>query len=322
MNIKAILADSTNRLSGDEAAFEAQLLLQHVLNVNRAWLISHADDALEPNSHAVFEALIQRRINGEPIAYILGYREFYGLKLKVTPDTLIPRQDTETLVEAALAKMPQHDTTSAKSFRRLKVASYGDTGSESSGVENLDQKILDSDFCRNDGIRVLDLGTGTGAIALAIAKNRPHAQVTAVDFSEKALAVACQNAKDLNILNCQFLQSDWLSALKLNGQNKHFDVIVSNPPYIEQDDAHLSQGDLRFEPLSALASGKDGFDDIRTIISQAKHHLKLSGWLMLEHGYNQAQQVANLLAQSGFDNISHVRDLAGIERVSYGQFVD
>lgn len=278
MNIKTLLAESTNRLNGDEAAFEAQLLLQHALDVNRAWLISHADDALEANTHAGFEALLQRRLKGEPIAYILGYREFYGLKLKVTPDTLIPRPDTETLVEAALEKIAPD---------------------------------LPLSIC--------DLGTGTGAIALAIAKKCPHAQVTAVDFSEKALEVARQNAQDLSILNCQFLQSDWLSALKLNGQNQHFDVIVSNPPYIESHDAHLSQGDLRFEPLSALASGKDGLDDIRTIISQATHHLKPSGWLMLEHGFNQANQVADLLQQAGFLNIAHALDLSGIQRVTFGQ---
>lgn len=310
MNIKTILAESTNRLSGDEAAFEAQLLMQHVLNVNRAWLIAHTNDALQPNIHAGFQALIERRLNGEPIAYILGYREFYGLKLKVTPDTLIPRPDTETLVESALAKIPQHDITSATSFRRKL---------ESRGVENSDKKTLDSDFRRNDGFRVLDLGTGTGAIALAIAKNRPQAQVTAVDFSDKALEVARQNARDLTILNCQFLQSDWLSALKLNGQNQHFDVIVSNPPYIESDDIHLTQGDVRFEPLSALASGADGLDDIRQIIQHAPQHLNPNGWLLFEHGYNQAQAVAALMTQAGFQQVGHALDLAGIQRVTFGQ---
>jgi release factor glutamine methyltransferase len=279
MNIKTILSEASNRLSGDEAALEAQLLLQHLLNVNRAWLVAHQNDALEANIHAAYRALINRRINGEPIAYILGYREFYGLKLKVTPDTLIPRPDTETLVEAALEKIEP-----------------------------------------NLPLSICDLGTGTGAIALAIAKNRPNAQVTAVDFSEKALEVARQNAQDLSILNCQFLQSDWLSALKLNGQNQTFDMIVSNPPYIESNDQHLKQGDLRFEPLSALASGKDGLDDIRSIVAQAKHHLKPSGWLILEHGYNQAESVAGLLKSAGFSEISHALDLAGIQRVTIGRF--
>jgi release factor glutamine methyltransferase len=276
MKIKDLLADTAARLNSDEAALEAQLLLQHVLNVNRAWLIAHQNDALEANIHEAYRALNNRRINGEPIAYILGYREFYGLKFKVTPDTLIPRPDTETLVDAALKKIAP-----------------------------------------NLPLRICDLGTGTGAIALAIAKNRPNAQVTAVDFSDKALEVARQNAQDLNILNCQFLQSDWLSAFT----NQIFDVIVSNPPYIEKDDAHLQQGDLRFEPLSALASGKDGLDDIRTIISQAKHHLKPIGWLMLEHGYNQAEAVANLFKDVDYSEVSHVLDLAGIQRVTLGKFI-
>lgn len=276
--IKNTLTSAATLLNNDEASLEAQMLLQHVLNVNRAWLIAHADDALQPNIHAVFEALLKRRLNGEPIAYILGYREFYGLTLKVTPDTLIPRPDTETLVEAALEKIESELT-----------------------------------------LNICDLGTGSGAIALAIAKNRPNAQVTAVDFSDKALAVARQNAQNLAILNCQFLQSDWLSALKLNGQNQQFDMILSNPPYIEQDDAHLTQGDLRFEPVSALASGADGLNDIRTIINQAKYHLKPSGWLMLEHGFNQANQVADLLLQAGYTHIDHMRDLSGIQRVTFGQ---
>lgn len=271
MNIKNLLSEASALLKSDEAAIEAQLLLQHLLNVNRAWLIAHQNDALEANIHEAYRALINRRANGEPIAYIMGYRDFYGLKLKVTPDTLIPRPDTETLVDAALEKIEP-----------------------------------------NLPLSICDLGTGTGAIALAIAKNRPHAQVTAVDFSEKALEVARQNAQDLSILNCQFLQSDWLSALK----NHSFDVIVSNPPYIEADDQHLNQGDLRFEPLSALASGKDGLDDIRTIIRQSKNHLKPSGWLMLEHGYNQAEAVANLFKEAGFSDISHALDLQGIQRVA------
>jgi len=272
-HIKSLLADAVSRLNNDEAAFESQLLLQHVLNVNRAWLIAHADDQLNALDMATFDALITRRATGEPIAYILGYREFYGLMLKVTPDTLIPRPDTETLVEAALEKIEP-----------------------------------------NLPLSICDLGTGTGAIALAIAKNRPHAQVTAVDFSAKALEVARQNAQDLTILNCQFLQSDWFSALN----HQRFDVIVSNPPYIEQDDAHLSQGDLRFEPITALASGKDGLDAIRHIIAQAPTHLNPDGWLMFEHGYNQADLVARLMHRAGFVDVTHAKDLSGIQRVTLG----
>lgn len=273
MNIKTILAEATNRLNGDEAAFEAQLLLQHVLNVNRAWLIAHADDELNASDKAIFDALIRRRVAGEPIAYILGYREFYGLTLKVTPDTLIPRPDTETLVEAALQKIEP-----------------------------------------NLPLSICDLGTGTGAIALAIAKNRPLAQVTAVDFSEGALAVAQENAQQLNIRNVNFLKSDWLSNLN----QQRFDIIVSNPPYIEVDDTHLAQGDLRFEPMTALASGKDGLDAIRHIIAQAPEHLHANGWLMFEHGYKQANSVAQLMQLAGFVDVTHAQDLSGIQRVTLG----
>ena len=295
------------------AKLEAQLLLQHALNVNRAWLISHENDALQANIHAVFEALLNRRLNGEPIAYILGSREFYGLNLKVSPDTLIPRPDTETLVEAALAKTPQNDNTSSPSFPHRRES-----------MLNLNQK-MDSRFLRNDELsgisensqtlRILDLGTGAGAIALAIAKHRPQTHITAVDASQAALDIAIENAQNLNINNVKFILSDWFSAIK----NEKFDVIISNPPYVEAGDNHLKQGDLRFEPIRALASGTDGLDDIRSIISQAKKYLKPNGWLMLEHGYNQAERVASLLKQAGFRDISHAKDLGQIDRVTFGK---
>jgi len=275
MTLKFILADAAIHLNTEEATLEAQILLQYALNVNRAWLIAHESDALEPNIHAAFEALIKRRLNGEPIAYILGYREFYGLKLKVTPDTLIPRPDTETLVEAALAKTPQNQTC-----------------------------------------KILDLGTGTGAIALAIARNRPQAFVTATDASENALKIAQENAQNLEITIIEFVQSDWFGAL----QNQSFDVIVSNPPYIEQNDVYLTQGDLRYEPITALASGQDGLDDIRHIIANAPQHLNSRGYLLLEHGYNQAQSVATLLKQADFCEIQTVKDLGGNDRVTLGRF--
>lgn len=258
----------------DEAVIDARLLLQQSLAASHAWLIAHINDELTDAQVAFFQQLLARRLEGEPVAYILGMREFYGLPLKTTPATLIPRPDTETLVEAALDKLPS-----------------------------------------NQNLKVLDLGTGTGAIALAIAKNRPQAQVTAVDFSVEALAVAKENAQNLDLDHVRFLQSNWFASL----QNEKFDVIVSNPPYIAENDAHLTQGDLRFEPLTALASGKDGLDDIRHIIQAAPSYLNPHGWLMLEHGYDQAEKVAELLTLSGFDQVSHVKDLAGTLRVTLGR---
>ncbi|MGZ8261342.1 MAG: peptide chain release factor N(5)-glutamine methyltransferase [Methylotenera sp.] len=270
---QAQLATSLS-LDPSEARLEAQLLLQTAAKVNRAWLLAHENEALQPNIHAGFEALLQRRLSGEPIAYILGQREFYGLALMVTPDTLIPRPDTETLVEAALSKIPNNSSSS-----------------------------------------VLDLGTGTGAIALAISSNRPQTQVTAVDASQAALDVAIKNANSLNIPNVHFVLSDWVTALN----NQKFDIIVSNPPYIEQDDIHLTQGDLRFEPISALASGIDGLDDIRHIIDNCLIYLKPQGWLMLEHGYNQAELVTDLMAASGLVDIATLKDLCNLNRVTIGK---
>lgn len=261
-------------LESNEARLEIQLLLQIAANVNRAWLISHENDVLTNDIHAVFQASVSRRLQGEPIAYILGYREFYGIELAVSPATLIPRPDTETLVEAALTKIPENERST-----------------------------------------VLDLGTGTGAIALAIAKHRKDADVVAVDASAAALEVAKSNAQRLNITNVQFQTSNWFDAL----EHQRFDIIVSNPPYIEQDDAHLQQGDLRFEPLSALASGVDGLDDIRHIIANCLIYLNPQGWLMLEHGYQQAQQVADLMAEIGLVDIATIQDLAGNNRVTIGK---
>lgn len=300
---QAVLANVSN--SG-EAKLDAQLLLQHTLNVNRAWLIAHENENLAPEKLAEFNSLIERRAKGEPIAYILGEREFYGLNFMVTPDTLIPRADTETLVEIALAKIAVDKVITNTSFRSM---------SESSVFQADNYKTLDSDIRRNDRVTVLDLGTGSGAIALAIAKHRPQAQVIAVDASQAALAVAQRNSEHLQISNVQFLLSDWFSAL----EQVRFDVIVSNPPYIEQDDTHLTQGDLRFEPISALASGQDGLDDIRTIIDDCLVHLKPQGWLMLEHGYNQAQAVADLMAQIGLLNVETIKDFGGNDRVTIGK---
>lgn len=260
---------STLNLDPSTARIEVQCLLQHVLNVNRAYLMTYPERILNGNETARYQRLFERRMQGEPIAYLLGIREFFGMDFKVTPATLIPRPDTELLVEIALQHLPQRGT-------------------------------------------VLDMGTGSGAIALSIAHQRPDVAVVAVDASQAALDVARENAQRFNLANVRLMQSDWFS--QLAGQR--FDLIVSNPPYIEQDDVHLSQGDVRFEPMTALASGSDGLDDIRRIVSGAKDHLTPGGWLMFEHGYNQAGRVRELLDQAGFDQVTSLRDLSGIERVT------
>ena len=271
LSIKLALQMASTQLKTEASVFEAQLLLQYALGVNRAWLIAHEYDALQPNIQKAFEALLNRRSAGEPIAYIMGRREFYGLDLLVTPDTLIPRPDTETLVDAALAKI----------------------------LDNANQSIL-------------DLGTGSGAIALAVAKHKPKANVVAVDASPAALEVAKKNAASLAITNVHFMLSDWYAGLA----NQRFDLIVSNPPYIEQNDMHLTQGDLRFEPISALTSGADGLDDIRHIVEHCLIYLKPQGWLMIEHGYNQAEAVSHLMAEIGLVEIEALKDLAGNNRVT------
>jgi len=254
------------------ARIEVQCLLQSVLGVNRAYLLTHPERILTVRETARYVELFARRLAGEPIAYLLGEREFFGLNFKVTPATLIPRPDTELLVEMALQHIPA-------------------------------------------GGAVLDMGTGSGAIALSIARERPDARVVAVDASEAALIVAAENAQRLNLGRVRLLRSDWFSALS----GERFDLIASNPPYIENGDVHLSLGDVRFEPLSALASGADGLDDIRRIIVEAKAYLNAGGWLMFEHGYNQAERVRGLLQDAGFCAISSVLDLSGIERVTQGQ---
>lgn len=277
--LNTLLKASQQRLSlelsigTNEASIDVRLLLQQVLNVNHAWLISHPDDALSADKINVFNTLLDRRLAGEPMAYILGQREFYGLNLKTTSATLIPRPDTEVLVESALAKIPTDISTN-----------------------------------------ILDLGTGSGAIALAIASQRPLANITAVDFSEEALQVAQENAASLNLNHVAFIQGSWFAGLA----NCKFDLIVSNPPYIAKDDVHLQRGDLRFEPITALASGIDGLDDIRMIVANAPQHLNQNGWLMLEHGYDQADVVSRMLVDRGFTQVSHALDLAGIERVTIG----
>jgi release factor glutamine methyltransferase len=254
---------------------DAQVLLLHALGRaphDRAWLLAHGDDPLNANVQATFAAHAQRRLNTEPVAYITGQKEFFGLTLHVDQRVLDPRADTETLVEWALSCLADTPTPD-----------------------------------------VVDLGTGSGAIALALKHARPDAQVSAVDASADALAVASANAKRL-ALPVDFHHGSWL--VPLNGRT--FDAIVSNPPYVASDDSHLAA--LKHEPLSALASGVDGLDDIRLIVRQAAQHLKPNGWLLLEHGYDQAHAVQTLLGNQGFVNVQSRPDLAGILRCTGGQW--
>ena len=265
--------DTTLELGTATARIEVQCLLQAVLKVPRSYLLAHPEQVLNAGQNAAYDTLLQRRLHGEPIAHILGEREFFGLNFKVTTDTLIPRPDTELLVELALQRIPAHSR-----------------------------------------FRVLDLGTGSGAIAISIAHSRPDAEVVAVDTSTEALQVARENARRMGITNLSFLQSDWFS--ELGGQR--YDLIVSNPPYIAAGDVHLNQGDVRFEPIAALASGADGLDDIRRIVGQAGDFLERGAWLLLEHGYDQAGRVRTLLERNGFTEVFSTKDVAGIERVSGG----
>ncbi|HAH70463.1 MAG TPA: peptide chain release factor N(5)-glutamine methyltransferase [Succinivibrionaceae bacterium] len=269
MNIAGALLFGRNELlkAGVESpALESRLLLSYLTGLSHSALIIHDDELLDEALLQRFKELLKKRATGYPVEYILEQKEFWGLKLKVTPDTLIPRADTETLVEQA----------------------------------------LNTDFSS-----VLDLGTGSGAVILAIKKERPKAQCFACDLNEGALEVAKFNAANLGLL-VEFSKSSWFEAYK----GRSFDLIVSNPPYIEDGDEHLKHSSLPFEPLCALTSGKDGLDDIRIIIKGAREHLNKHGILMLEHGYNQAFEVRKLLSENGFVNVGTVRDLGGNERVS------
>ncbi len=278
MNLLEIMKQDGNRLKealgldADEARIEVQCLLQAVLNVSRAYLMTWPARELDADEFSCYAGLVERRLQGEPVAYLLGEREFFGHAFRVTPATLIPRPDTELLVELILQ--------------------YAE---------------------KQKSHRVLDMGTGSGVIAISVALARPDLEVVALDASSAALEVAIGNAKALNASNLRFLRSDWFSSL----EGARFDLIASNPPYIEADDHHL-QG-LRFEPKSALVSGRDGLDDIRHIVAGAGKHLNPGGWLMLEHGCDQAASVRDLLRQSGFAEVSSARDLSGMERVSIGR---
>lgn len=255
---------------------DAQVLLAHVLGVDRAWLIGHATDELPRASAEAFFALAKRRRDGEPVAYLTGRREFYGLDLAVTPAVLIPRPETETLVEVLLERLPADRAT-----------------------------------------RVADLGTGSGAIALALAAHRPLAKVVATDASEAALDVARGNAARHRLTNVSFCAGDWFDALPDDAPP--FDAIAANPPYVAEDDPHMARGDLPREPAHALTPGGDGLDALRTIIALAPARLVPGGWLAVEHGHDQSDEVRTLFAEAGFDAIAIRRDLAGIPRVVAGR---
>jgi len=306
-SVRDLLARGSRTLSCDEgnapsARDEATLLLAHTLNVSRAWLVAHGVDAVDEEQAATFDAMIARRARGEPVAYLTGTRGFHALELHVTPDVLIPRPETELLVELALARIPDGLRSPDEGASRRNPGKDSESHSDSAAL--------------HPGYRIADLGTGSGAVALAIAHVRPLARVTATDASEAALDVARHNAQRLGLRNVEFAQGNWCAAL---GDARDFDLIVSNPPYIAENDPHLREGDLRFEPPAALASGAEGLDAIRTIVLDAHKQLRTGGWLLFEHGRDQGEAVRVLLTQSGYGEVFTARDLEGRERVSGGR---
>ncbi|MES2356224.1 MAG: peptide chain release factor N(5)-glutamine methyltransferase [Pseudomonadota bacterium] len=271
-------------------AVDARVLLRHALGVTNEYLATHTEQPLSPEQIHLFQTLVESRQQGEPVAYLTGTREFYGLELKVTPAVLIPRPETELLVELALERIPENQPSTA-----------------------------------------LDLGTGSGAIAIALAHYRRIARITATDASNAALTIAAENIEklltsdgstDSSLLKnfgdaspIELLWSDWYTAL----QSRQFDIIVSNPPYIATMDSHLSEGDVRFEPQTALTSGPDGLNALRHIIYHAPAYLHTGGWLLCEHGYDQAERVQALFTEVGFTKVFSAQDLAGIPRATGGQ---
>ena len=275
MNIREILAQARGLLEDqDEGRLESELLLAYVLGVSRSFLYANSDLEIALPQSEAYLVLVKRRAAGEPVAYLTGIREFWSLPLRVTPDVLIPRPETELLVETALESIP-------------------------AGVH----------------WRIADLGIGSGAIALAIAHERPHCHVLATDISPAAIEIAAANARQLEIGNIEFHRGDWCAPLA----GRHCDLFVSNPPYIRHSDPHLHRGDVRFEPHAALAAGPDGMDDLEKIAYCAGRHLNRGGWLIMEHGYDQREQVTRLLQASGFQAVTDHADDAGLSRVVMGK---
>ncbi|WP_168013505.1 peptide chain release factor N(5)-glutamine methyltransferase [Halomonas salinarum] len=277
MRLDVLLARAAKRLQAagsPSPRLDAEVLLCHVLEVDRTWLYTWGDREADCWSRARFDALIAARGQGAPVAYLTGEREFWGLSLRTHDATLIPRPDTESLVEAALARGDAEEGT------------------------------------------FLDLGTGTGAIALAFASERPGWQVTGVDLSPQAVALARGNAVHLGLEHVRFLESDWFASL----EGERFALVVANPPYLADDDPHLAQGDVRFEPRSALVAGDDGLADLYALVQEARRHLLAGGWLLLEHGLEQGVAVRQAFEQAGYDEVTTLQDLGARERVSLGRW--
>ncbi|QLS05833.1 peptide chain release factor N(5)-glutamine methyltransferase [Citrobacter freundii] len=274
MDYQHWLREAIARLQDSESPRrDAEILLETVTGKGRTFILAFGETVLTAAQQEQLNALVARRQRGEPVAHLTGVREFWSLPLFVSPATLIPRPDTECLVEQALARLPA------------------------------------------SACRIVDLGTGTGAIALALASERPDCDVTAVDRMPDAVALAIRNTQHLGINNVRVLQSDWFSAV----QGQQFDMIVSNPPYIDEQDPHLAQGDVRFEPLTALVAGDHGLADIVHIIEQSKHMLTPGGYLLLEHGWQQGQAVRDAFTRSGYQAVETCRDYGGNERITLGR---
>jgi len=274
LNDAIVAATAQLKNSSPTPALDAQVLLAHSLGHDRTYIIAHARNELDPGTQKRFEQLVAKRLDGTPVAYLTGQQEFWSLPITVTVDTLIPRPETELLVELALENIPG------------------------------EKEFL-----------VADIGTGSGAIAIAIASERKNSKVIASDSSAKAIEVAKRNASRLELDNVEFIKGTTFDPLA----NKKFNLIVSNPPYVPENDPHLSRGDIRFEPRSALAAGHDGLAVIKQIVEQAKDYLVPQGWLMIEHGYDQESAVEKLFERAGFEEIECYRDLAGQPRVTIGR---
>ena len=279
VTLRSLLADAARHLAAlsETPRLDAEVLLAAALERPRSYLHAWPERTPEPKQSARFLAWLAWRGAGFPVAYIIGRREFWSLDLEVTPDTLIPRPETELLVELALARLPA-----------------------------------------DRPVAIADLGTGSGAIALALAVERPLARIVATDHSPAALTVARRNTQRLNIASVEFREGDWCAPLG----DERFDLIAANPPYVAATDPRWRQGELRFEPPAALVSSADGLDALRTIIAQAPNHLQPGGWLLLEHGYDQGETVPALLRERGFDAVRDYQDAAGLSRTSAGQWPD